>query len=73
MYMSDNSLIKNVLKLIPPILMLLGVVFMVSGVFNQGALVLTRVFVFIVGLFASTFSYLIIHDKIKIARYFRNN
>jgi hypothetical protein len=53
--------------------MLIGIVFMVSGVSNEMAPVLTRFFVFIVGLFASTFSYLIIHDKIKLARYFRNN
>jgi hypothetical protein len=78
--MSNKSLMKKVLNVIPPFLMLFGVIFMssgVSGIFNNVLATNTKVVMcsifFVTGLVASTFSYLIIHDKIGIAKYFRSN
>jgi peptidoglycan/LPS O-acetylase OafA/YrhL len=90
--MSNNSvvgLLRKVMRLIPPLLMLLGIILTVSGIFNAGYSIESypsdnqriteypRLFVgsviAIVGVCISIFSYLIIHNKIGIARYFRDN
>ena len=78
----------KLMHLIPPFLMLFGVILIVSGILNafytievhpsdtQIVLVYPRLLVGsmigIVGVVVSVFSYLIIHNKIRIARYFRD-
>jgi hypothetical protein len=86
---SDVGLLRKVMRLIPPMLMLLGVVLAVSGIFNamysiesypsgnQRIIEYPRLFVGSViavgGVCTSIFSYLIIQNKIGIARHFRDN
>ena len=77
----------KLIHLIPAFLMLFGVILVVSGISNAMFSITTypsdnrivpvypRLYVdpviVIIGVFVSVFSYLIIHNKIGIARYFK--
>ena len=79
----------KLMNLIPPFLLLFGVILTVSGLFNamytieshpsdnETVLEYPRLFVgsviAIVGFCISIFSYLLLHNKIGIARHFRDN
>lgn len=76
----------QLMRLIPPLLMLFGVILIVSGILNamysvtsfpsDNKIVTTypRLFegsvILIIGMAISVFSYLLIHNKIGITRYF---
>ncbi len=87
--MSSNPAIKKMLAVTPAILMLLGVILIVSGVGNamysiethpsdtQTVVVYPKLLVgsaiSLIGVSVSIFSYLILHNKIGVARYFKEN
>ncbi len=87
--MPSNSAIRTILAVVPPFLMLLGLILIVSGIFNamysvtsfpsdnQIVTVYPRLFVGfaigIVGVIVSVFAYLLMYNKIGIARYFKDN
>jgi hypothetical protein len=86
---SDVGLLRKVMRFVPPLLMLLGIILIVSGIFNAGYQIESypsdnqriteypRLFVgsviAVAGVCISIFSYLIIQNKIGIARHFRDN
>ena len=76
----------KIMRLIPPLLMLLGVILITSGIFgamysittyptDKAVTIYPRLFegsvILIFGIAISVFSYLIIHNKIEVAKYFK--